>query len=359
MTTEKIEEYEYQSAPTPILDEEACEAFRLLIRNQEKMDLDGSDEFQDTDRAITRPAPRALMIYFAEKSKEVLQEHNIADDVLAEQVIKVLDPLIHMNASAQDIYKTLLDEMEKTTNIKVKEKMRDISVICLEAVIKDIIKQLMERYQDESNLLEIEGHLRSCWNKVISLRMRVTLVTLVKDCINEAEKEEQKQNISNAFILSMISLMTNPDGDIDFEVSDDDILTALSSQGKNFAPLERFRTPEAFRFSYPRSGGQIYEFLIRCNEEPRDVVQQALDLLKKTQNLQIIPHDFESLDKEAFEQLCKNYYIALRKLANKAKSKELQGAILTMWHKIIGPQLMILGELRFSKTFLLPFAKSC
>ena len=120
MTPERKEEeeYEYQSAPTPVLDEEACEAFRLFIQSQEQIDLNGgSDEFQDTARAVTKPAPRALMIYFAEKSRQVLQEYNIADDVLAEQLITVLDPLINLNASAQHIYNALHHEMEKTTNI--------------------------------------------------------------------------------------------------------------------------------------------------------------------------------------------------------------------------------------------------
>jgi len=349
------EEWEYQNAPTPVLDEESLEAFRLLAQNQDETDSDSdSDEFQDdSDKAITRPTPRTLMIYFAERSRQAVQENNIADDALAEQVITVLDPLISSSASAQDIYNALHGEMEKTMNINVQEKMWNISVVCLEAVIKNIIEQLMERYQNDDDLLAIGGHLRSCWNKIISPNLRISLVNLIKNYIDKTEDEEQKLHISNTFVLSMINLLASPEGDLDFEVSND-VLAAFTYQGKSFAPLKKSRTPEAFSFSYPGEEIKVYEFLMECNEEPQLVVQQALDLLKKTQNLQIIPHDLESLDKEAFEQLCKSYYVNLMKLAQKAESKELRGAILTIWHKIIGPQLIILGELRFSKTFLLP-----
>jgi hypothetical protein len=353
------EEFEYQSVHTPVMDEEALEVFRLLARSQEEIDLDGgSDEFQDyedADRAVTKPTPRTLMIYFADQSRQVLQERNIADDALAEQVITELDPLITSNASAQEIYNALHNEMEKTTNINVQEKMWDISVICLEAVIKHIIKELMEKYQNDDDLLAIGGHLRSCWNKIISPRLRISLVDFVKEYIDETESEEQKLHISNAFILSMINSLAGPEGDLDFEVSDD-TLAAFTYRDKSFAPQKKFHTPEAFNFSYPEPEVKVYEFLAKCNEKPQLVVQQALDLLKKTQNLQIIPHDLESLDKEAFKQLCKKYYLTLMELAQKAGSKGLRGAILTIWHKIIGPQLIILGELRFSKTFLLPNA---
>ena len=355
------EEFEYQSAHTPVMDAEELEAFRLLTaQNQEVTALDGgSYEFQGEegtdDKAVTRPTPRTLMIYFAEESRQVLQERNIADDALAEQVITELDPLITSNASAQEIYNALHDEMEKTTNINVQEKIWDISIICLEAVIKHIIKELMEKYQNDDDLLAIGGHLRSCWNKIISPRLRVSFVDLVKEYINETESKEQKLHISNAFILSMINSLTGPEGDLDFEVSDDVLAAfAFTFRDGSFAPFKQFHTPEAFRFSYPGSEVKVYEFLAKCNEEPQLVVQEALDLLKKTQNLQIIPHDLESLDKEAFEQLCKNYYFTIMKLGKRAESKELKSAILTMWHKIIGPQLIFLGELRFSKTFLLP-----
>ncbi len=354
---EEFEEFDYQNVHTPIMDEEELEVFRLLAKSQEKIDLDGgSDRFQDdedADKAVTRPTPRTLMIYFAEKSRQVLQERNIADDVLAEQVITKLDPLINSNASAQDIYNALHGEMEKTTKINVQEKMWDINIICLKEIIKETVKQLMERYQNDDDLLAIGGHLRSCWNKIISPSLRISLVNLIKNYINKTESEEQKLHISNAFILSMINSLTGPEGDLDFEVSDD-TLAAFTFRNKSFAPQKKFHTPEAFNFSYPESEVKVYEFLAKCNEEPQLVVQEALGLLEKTQNLQIIPHDLESLDKEAFEQLCKKHYVTLMELAQKAKSKELRGAILTIWYKIIGPQLIILGELRFSKTFLLP-----
>lgn len=351
------EEFEYQSAPTPVMDEEALEVFRLLSQQgREEIDLDGgSDELQYDDKAETRPTPRTLMIYFADQSRQVLQKSNVEDDALAEQVITELDPLITSNASAQEIYNALHNEMEKTMNINVQEKIWNISVICLEAVIKHIIRELMEKYQNDDDLLAIGGHLRSCWNKIISPRLRVSLVDFVKEYIDETESEEQKLHISNAFILSMINSLTGPEGDLDFEVSDD-VLAAFTFtfRDESFAPFKQFHTPEAFNFSYPESEIKVYEFLTECNEEPQLVVKQALALLKKTQNLQIIPHDLESLDKEAFEQLCKKYYATLMELVQKAESKELKSAILTMWHKIIGPQLIILGELRFSKTFLLP-----
>ena len=349
------EEWEYQNALTPIMDEEALEAFRILAQKQEETGLDSdSNEFQDEDdKAVTRPSPRTLMIYFAEKSKQALEERNIADYVLAEQVITALDPLINSNASAQDIYNALHGEMEKTANINVQKKMWDINIVCLEAVIKNIIEQLIERYQNDDDLLAIGGHLRSCWNKVISPGLRISLVNLVKNYIDEMEDEDQKLHISNAFVLSMINSLTNSEGDLDFKASDN-VLEAFAYQDQSFAPLEKVRTPEAFSFSHPGSEEKIYEFLMECDEEPQLVVQQTLDLLKETQNLQIIPHDLESLDEEAFKQLCIDHYFTLVKLAQQTESKELQGAISAVWHKIIGPQLMILGELRFSTTFLLP-----
>lgn len=334
---------------TPVFTKEEMELYETTMRAvDEKLKRKESEEDEDIFNVPTRPAPASLISYYSLKTVNVIDNIDNKDERLTLIVIDILEPLINEKASPETILQNLKKaETQEEDQTILLQKASEI----LSYAISDKIKRLVEKTESDTNPLIIEKHLRECWNMAITKDVRAHLVKEVKKALLVIDDEDVVSNINSAFILSILNTLSG----LNIEEETDPSLNTLAVFSRNqiVLPEKKHCTPLAFT-DYQSSSKNFICAYLEHEAEYSHTAKEALMLVIQLENFGIMPSNPDDFDEKKYEELCNLYYIRFNELKENAESDELKGAMIAVWNEILGPQLIILGELLFSDNYMLP-----
>jgi len=319
--------------------------------NKEKQEEVQGDEIYS--RTKTDPIPKTLTLLYAQQMNEIVDGIGIDDAELKANLIRILDPLISHNAAAQKIYNALHAEMEKESDPDKMQKMWDIAVQSLIAVVQDMFDQLSSDLFDGENVLRLEKFFRTCLSKIISPTVRKYMMQRISELLrSDSFQPKQKQLITNAFSVAITNYQSINGQEQEIPGSDDTLFAFRKFRIPE--PKTDNCTAEALMYTYPNTLNRMYDVLLVKSHESLQWAK-ALEFLQQTQNFGLLPDDIETFDLQEYIKLCHKSYSKLLRIAKMENDQQLIRILLSLWNEVIGPQLILVGELLIpSSQFLLP-----
>lgn len=334
---------------TDIISEQDLEGLIMAMQTLEDYD------FGEEGKATTIPAPSSITEFHA-KATALLdaedKDEKAGDSDTRTQLEENLDLLMRSNASSQELYEAVSSDLKKLGSFEEQEMAWNSIIYKIQKTIIETFGMLQGRIGDKFSPVEITGHFRKCWQRVISPSLRRCILQEIRRLIGKIDRQDQKQFIVQAFALSIIQTLDTDDEGNDIVIPSPDVINVFRGQ-KIPEPKSESIKLAAFSYSYPNSTLKLYQFFLSMSEHDESAAK-AFALLKQTQNLGVASQSCKNMDMDTFAQLCKTYFDEMSGTLRSARDPRIKVGILMMWNEIIAPQLIIFGELLFSQTFLIP-----
>ncbi|MFH1533838.1 MAG: hypothetical protein ABID64_02810 [Nitrospirota bacterium] len=285
------------------------------------------------------------------------------------EINEIIEELLLLsNLSQQQIYDSLLEEMDKT-NSDDAQLLWDTGIEYTNEIIKQAFASLKDNLREKGERVreqQLLSNLQFCWQKVLSKEGKLLIIKEMRALIKGTDDNDLKKRLFEGFVLSIINSISQDNEVPCIEISD------IMLKNLNKAKATRDDSPKPF----PKKIS--LEILLPSDKTYMEI--HGLLSSKKSSTagnehiiaevmLEILEQDFftdeqwekiiQNGDQKEYIRICNKLYKEARnQVLERANgemvmpSSEILTAYARAWNEIIYPRLLVWGEILYSDLLL-------